>query len=235
MHVPETPPGRNSAISPLEGALPRTSLRADATDRLRAWITTGQLEQGKLYTVGDLATQLGTSQTPVREALIQLANERLIEVVRNRGFRVSQITDRDLDEIVSCRLLLEVPLVSQIAAKGISSDLSELWRLADETVRAADSKDMELFLTIDREFHLKLLRLAGNGRAIDIIALLRDQTRLYGIRNLAEENTLLASANEHKSILQAVETGASKTAGELMERHIRHARGIWAGRAEALE
>lgn len=226
MHVPETPPRRTSANQPLDGVLARSSLRADATDRLRAWITTGELEQGTLYTVGDLATQLGTSQTPVREALIQLANERLVEVVRNRGFRVSQITDRDLDEIVSCRLLLEVPLVAQVASMDISSSLSGLWRLADETVTTAGQQEIESFLTADREFHLTLLALVGNGRALDIIARLRDQTRLYGIRALTEEDSLLASANEHRSILRAVEEGDGKTASDLMERHIRHARGI---------
>ncbi|WP_238005660.1 GntR family transcriptional regulator [Dactylosporangium sp. AC04546] len=196
------------------------------------WITTGELVQGTLYTVGELAAQLGTSQTPVREALIQLANEGLVDVVRNRGFRVSEIADEDLDEIVSCRLLLEVPLVAQVASMDVTGSIADLRRLADETVAAAERKDMETFLTADREFHLALLRLAGNRRVVDIVARLRDQTRLYGIRSLAEEDNLLASANEHGKILDAVEAGDA-SASDLMERHIRHARGIWAGRVEA--
>lgn len=229
MRISEPAGGRAAAPA---GALARSSLRADATDRLRVWITTGQLEQGKLYTVGELAAQLGTSQTPVREALIQIANEGLVDVVRNRGFRVSEITDRDLDEIVSCRLLLEVPLVGQIAALDVSPALPNLWRLAEETVTAAQDKDMEAFLTADREFHLELLKLAGNRRVIDIIAGLRDQTRLYGIQSLAEEDKLLESAHEHRNILAAVGSGDGADASALMDRHIRHARGIWAGRSE---
>ena len=101
MKVRQAPVRRASDGCPLTGVLARTSLRADATDRLRAWITTGELAQGKLYTVGELAAQLGTSQTPVREALIQLANEGLVDVVRESGIPGREITDQDLDEIVS--------------------------------------------------------------------------------------------------------------------------------------
>jgi DNA-binding GntR family transcriptional regulator len=228
-----TPTG--SGASRLTGALARSSLRADATDRLRAWIITGELEQGVLYTVGDLAAQLGTSQTPVREALIQLTNEGLVDVVRNRGFRVSEITDRDLDEIVNCRLLLEVPLVAQLASIDVSASAPDLWRLVEETVTAAERRNMETFLSADREFHLELLRLSGNGRVLEIVARLRDQTRLYGLRTLAEQDSLVASAHEHGKILEAIEAGDKDAAGVLMERHIRHARGIWAGRAETAE
>lgn len=228
-------PGQGPDASPLSGTLARTSLRADATDRLRAWITTGRLEQGTLYTVGDLAAQLGTSQTPVREALIQLANEGLVDVVRNRGFRVSEITDRDLDEIVSCRLLLEVPLVAQVASMDVAESMPALRQLAEETVTAAVRQDMEAFLTADREFHLELLRLVDNRRAIEIAARLRDQTRLYGLRALAQEDRLVASAYEHQKILKAVEAGDGAAASTLMEQHIRHVRGIWAGRPESVE
>lgn len=232
MQKPETSARRTSAASTAHGALARSSLRADATDRLRAWITTGLLEQGKLYTVGDLAAQLGTSQTPVREALIQIANEGLVDVARNRGFTIREITESDLDEIVRCRLLLEVPLVAEIAAQDITPHLSELWGYVEETVSAARCRDMESFLTADREFHLALLELAGNGRVVEIVSRLRDQTRLYGITALAQEDNLLASADEHRGILRAVEAGDGDTTRELLERHIRHARGIWAGRAE---
>lgn len=212
--------------------LARSSLRADATERLRVWITTGELAHGELYTVGDLANQLGTSQTPVREALIQLANEGLVDVVRNRGFRVSEITDRDLDEIVHTRQLLEVPSVALLCSMDLGDGMANLIRLAQATVSAAEARDMEAFLAVDREFHLELLRAAGNRRVVEIVARLRDQTRLYGIRSLAEQDSLLESAHEHQEILAAIESGDSADASRLMEQHISHARGIWAGRSE---
>lgn len=229
------PPSQSQGSPALAGALARSSLRADATDRLRVWITTGELAQGRLYTVGELASQLGTSQTPVREALIQLANEGLVDVARNRGFRVREITEQDLDEIVNCRLLLEVPLVALVASMSPPEHLPELRRLSAETISAAERRDMEAFLTTDREFHLRLLQIAGNRRVVEIVARLRDQTRLYGIRPLAEADNLLASAREHQEILDAIEQGDEASARDLMERHIRHARGIWAGRSEAQE
>src|SRR5919202_296505 len=95
--------------------LEASSLRERAAEAIRNGITTGEIRAGELYSVPTLAARLGVSATPVREAMLDLANEGLVEAVRNRGFRVVELTDADLDEILEVRVMLEVPAAGRLA------------------------------------------------------------------------------------------------------------------------
>src|SRR5215469_11841442 len=106
-------PTAASMLAPLD----RSSLREQVQVVLRTSITTGELEPGQLYSVGDFAERLEVSATPVREALVNLAHDGLVEIVRNRGFLVPELSDHDLDEILQLRLFLEVPAVEQVAGR----------------------------------------------------------------------------------------------------------------------
>src|SRR5579875_2115176 len=90
-------------------SLRRRNLREEAVEVLRAAILGGELEPGSIHSAVSLAEQLGVSPTPVREAMLQLARSGLVEVLPNRGFRVTVVDDRDLDEVAELRLMLEVP------------------------------------------------------------------------------------------------------------------------------
>ncbi|HVA92494.1 MAG TPA: GntR family transcriptional regulator, partial [Chloroflexota bacterium] len=89
--------------------LDRSSLRARARKAIRGSIVTGEIADGEIYPVSYFTSRLGVSATPIREALFDLAGEGLVEVVRNRGFRVPQLTEQDLDDLYDVRTLLEVP------------------------------------------------------------------------------------------------------------------------------
>jgi DNA-binding GntR family transcriptional regulator len=75
--------------------------------------------------------------------------------------------------------------------------------------------------------------LLGNQRLIDIVGSLRDQTRLYGLADLAKSGHLIESAREHADILESIADGDGARAEALTRHHLVHTRGIWAGRAEA--
>ena len=106
---------------PAEGAasqisvLRADSLREQVTRALEAAIVAGELEPGVIYSAPGLAERFGVSATPVREAMLDLVKEGFVEPLRNRGFRVIEISDEDLDNIAQIRLLIEVPTISQIA------------------------------------------------------------------------------------------------------------------------
>jgi DNA-binding GntR family transcriptional regulator len=97
---------------------------------------------------------------------------------------------------------------------------------------AADNNDVPAFLLADREFHLTLLEMAGNQRLVEIIAGLRDQTRIVGLHSLAEAGALQASASEHRPILEALRARDAARAKQVMIAHLEHTRGAWAGKAE---
>jgi DNA-binding GntR family transcriptional regulator len=214
------------------GVLARTSLRDEAARLIRARIITGALVAGDLYSIGSIAAQLGVSVTPVREALLDLAKEELVELVRNRGFRIRTLTDEDLDSVVSIRTMLEVPAVRDLAACRPRLELADLRVLAKETEQHAVAGDMVAFIAHDHDLHLGLLARTGNRYLVEMVGRLRNQTRLHGLQQMIGSPDLIDSAREHEKLLDAIEAGDTAGAARLMAQHLRHARGMWAGRAD---
>ncbi|WP_260724014.1 GntR family transcriptional regulator [Dactylosporangium roseum] len=210
----------------------RPNLRQEIALALRGALITGEMRPGVLYSAPGLAEKFGVSATPVREAMLDLANEGLVTIVRNKGFRVKELTDRDLDEITSLRALIEVPTVAEVA-RGINEPtraaVEELRPLAKEVERLAEIGDLIRYVEVDRRFHLSLLALAGNRHLVEVVANLRARSRLYGLQDLAARGELGRSAAEHKQIVDLVVAGDAAAAADLMRRHIGHVRGTWAG------
>lgn len=213
-------------------ALQSSSLRQQAGEVIRASIIGGELEPGEIYSATVLAERLGVSPTPVREAMLDLASTGLVEPVRNRGFRVIAPDERDLDEISELRMMLEAPAMRRVVELASDDQLAALGAVVDEIESTAARRDVAEFLLADRQFHLGLLETTGNGRLVRLVAQLRDQTRLMGLKPLARSGQLMASAREHRRILDAVRERHADRAEALMRTHLEHTRGIWAGRAE---
>ena len=211
-------------------SLRRTNLREEAVEVLRAGILGGELAPGSIHSAVSLAGQLGVSPTPVREAMLELAKSGLVEVLPNRGFRVTVVDDEDLDEICALRLALEVPALEAVVANATDEQLEALLAPLHELESAAFRRDVPAFLVADRTFHLQLLALARNRRLVRIVAELRDQARITGLRSLAAAGALQATASEHRPILEAVRARDLAAAQRLMAGHLENTRGVWAGR-----
>ncbi|WP_394525472.1 GntR family transcriptional regulator [Paenarthrobacter nicotinovorans] len=211
----------------------RSSLRDQVLAELRQRLVSGQLKAGELYSAQALAAELGVSGSPVREAMLTLVNQGLMEAVRNRGFRVIPPSDTDRKNVLQLRLWLEVPAMVRLATMSdvVEARRDEFMILADDIVAAARRGDLVQYLDSDREFHLGLLGLLGNANLVDIVGNLRDQTRLFGLQALHEKGQLVASAEEHAEILTAMVKGDVVKTEELMIRHLDHVSGDWAGEA----
>ena len=207
----------------------RTNLREEAVAVLRAAILGGELAPGSIHSAVSLASRLGVSPTPVREAMLALVVSGLVEVLPNRGFRVTEIDDLDLDEICALRLMLEVPALALVIERASDASLDRLATPLAELEAAAAAGNVSAFLVADRAFHLDLLALAGNRRLVRIVAELRDQTRIIGLQSLAATETLTATAAEHRPILDAVRRRDVAAAQRFMTIHLEHTRGAWAG------
>jgi DNA-binding GntR family transcriptional regulator len=208
------------------------SYREGVVEVLRAALVAGQMQPGRLYSAPTLAVQLGVSATPVREAMSELAAQGMVEVVRNRGFRVRELSDVELDEITQLRLLIEVPTMVEIARSCEAAAVEATRPLAKAIERAARRSDLIAYIEADRRFHLSLLALAGNRQLVEIVDQLRAKARLYGIRELAARGLLIRSAEEHGAILDRLVARDVDGTEQLMRRHLAHVRGAWAGRAE---
>jgi DNA-binding GntR family transcriptional regulator len=216
------------------GSLSKPStLSAQAKEVIRARIITGEIGADQIYSVPSLAAAFGVSATPVREAMVELVRDGLVEVVPNQGFRVVQLTDHDLDEIFQVRLFLEVQGMVAVASGAIDQrHEAQYEKLALQIEECAAADDEVGFLRTDRAFHLGLLGILGNDRLVDIVAGLRDQARLYGVPTLGRRGQLAHSAHEHREILHALVAHDIELVASLAQQHIEHTRGIWANRTE---
>ncbi len=203
-------------------------LRETVLGKLRTAIVTGELAEGALVSAPTLGHTLGVSATPVREAMMDLAREGLVDTVKNKGFRVTAMSEKELDDLAQIRLLLEPPAMHWIAGKIPADALRELTELADTCTRAAENEDLEEYLRTDREFHAQLLSFAGNTQLVDLATTLRMRTRMYGLRALAGEGLLAATSREHHELLRLVAAGDAVSAERLLAQHIGHARELWA-------
>jgi DNA-binding GntR family transcriptional regulator len=213
----------------------RQSLRHQVAHALRAALVAGEMRPGVLYSAPTLAAKFGVSATPVREAMLDLAAEGLVEAVRNKGFRVTELSEKDLDEISQLRALIEVPTVADVARHcdaDLAPKVEALRATAREIEALAEKGDLIRYLEADRRFHLQLLALAGNGQLVGVVGNLRARSRLYGLQALAERGELVASAREHEQLVDLVLAQNAEGAARVMRHHIGHVRGAWAGHDE---
>jgi DNA-binding GntR family transcriptional regulator len=207
----------------------RRSLREEITGLLRAAVMAGELAPGVVYSAPSLAEQFGVSATPVREAMLDLSKEGLVEIVRNKGFRVTRLSAAELDDVTELRALVEIPTIRRLAEHGIdAADLARLRPLAAEIEEAARRRDFVAHVATDLEFHLALLDLAGNPRITELVRSLRMHARLYGLRDETHRDALFASWHEHAELLDRIEARDAVGAEAVMRSHIGHVRGIWA-------
>jgi DNA-binding GntR family transcriptional regulator len=209
------------------------SLREQVLSTLRAAIISGRMRPGVLYPAPALAEMLGVSATPVREAMLDLVRENLVEVSRNKGFRVTTVSDQELDDMAEVRLLLEVPAMGSVAARSASDDdvrraLEELRTIAYDLERAATADDLVSYMTLDTEFHTRFLALHGNAELVRTVRALRSRSRLYGLEKMARAGTLLQSTREHGDMIDLALSGDRPGLESLTRRHIGHVRTDWA-------
>ncbi|MBK3605255.1 GntR family transcriptional regulator [Streptomyces sp. MBT54] len=193
-------------------------LRDQVANALRAALIAGELQPGVIYSAPTLAAEYGVSATPVREAMLDLAREGLVEAVRNKGFRVT-----------------EIPTIGRVTRTASREQLEALRPVAEEIVAAAQQGDLIGYLESDRRFHLDLLALAGNARLVETVADLRKRSRLYGLTDLSQEGSLVGSAQEHTALLDIMIEGDAEAAEEHMRRHLAHVRTLWAARRREAE
>ncbi|MFE4666094.1 GntR family transcriptional regulator [Streptomyces sp. NPDC056716] len=209
----------------------KASYRERVADALRAALIAGELRAGEVYSAPTLAARFGISVTPVREALLDLAKEGLLDPVPNKGFRVTVVSERQLDEYTHVRALIEIPTTAALAATADPVALSALRPVAREIVTAAAAGDLIAYVEADTRFHLGLLALAGNAPLVEVVRGLRAKARLYGLTKLVAEGRLEASAEEHLELLDALLARDESAVRAVMTRHLGHVRGMWAGPA----
>ena len=214
-------------IAPLAKA---ASLRETVTQILRAAIISGEMAPGEVYSAPALGARFGVSATPVREAMVDLSREGLVETVPNKGFRVTAVSESELDDIAALRMLIEPPTVREVTPRIPAEAIPALRDLAQAIVDNAAAGDLVTYTEADRRFHLAILEYSRNQRLLTLVSDLRSHTRLYGLSGMVDRGTLTASAAEHLELVDLLVARDAPAAGHLMKRHIGRVRAEWAKR-----
>ncbi|MGW7090597.1 GntR family transcriptional regulator [Streptomyces sp. NPDC054874] len=197
-HTHSEPPAPRAVVQ-------RHSVRGQILDALRAALVDGELVPGQVYSAPALGARFGVSATPVREAMQRLAVEGAVEVVPNRGFRVSERGPRELAELAEVRALIEVPVMLSLARTVPAHRWSGLRPLAEATVTAAAVGDRAAYAESDRAFHRAVLMLSGNEQLVTVADELHRRSQWPLVSGPATRRAdLLADASEHTALLDAL-------------------------------
>ncbi len=186
----------------------KPSRAEDAHDRLRDEIRANRMPPGFQATEPEIALRLGMSRTPVREALIRLEAEGLVELIPRHGARVLPIRADDMREIYDILTALEPEAAAQVAARGPSeADLAPLEAATRDMEAALAKSDLDMWAEADDRFHLTLLELQGNRRLTGIVTALYDQAhraRVFTMRLRAPPHQ---STQDHRAIVDHLRAG----------------------------
>ncbi len=220
------------AVSSISKVEKTASLREQIGESLSAAIVSGELAPGSMVSVPGLAAEFGVSATPVREAILDLEQRGFVSSVPNKGFRVTEVSRRDLHEIIEVRTMLEAPVMGALAGTIPAEEMPKWREMADRISKYADEGDLTAFLEVDREFHLGLLALHGNSRLVALVTELRSQTRMVGLAKMTNTPELSKSGREHHEMLDLIEQGKGEELENLMGSHFAHVQKWWGPAAE---
>ncbi|WP_119256440.1 GntR family transcriptional regulator [Shinella zoogloeoides] len=196
------------------------SLTDQAAQEIRNRIVRGQFQLGEPLSEIALANELGVSKTPVREALMVLKRQGLIEVHPQRG---SFVFDMDASQV---RKLSELREVLELAAirMALATDRKALARQWADIVRkmrkALDADDTELYRTLDGGFHRALFELADNAYLLEAYEMIAFRVQALRNRLSLAPSLNVTSFEEHVRLAELVAGGEDDAATELMGRHI---------------
>ena len=188
-------------------------------------ILEGRLYPGQRLIERELVTQLGMSKTPVREALLRLKEEGLLQGVLNQSVSVARITFKDAVEIYDMREVLEGLAAKTAAAKITPQSEKKLLALIELSEKYCKENKMKEYAEADLELHHLIGLISDNQRLCEALSRFRNQSRIL-IRNVTK---LLGrggkvSLMEHKEIVQAIVNKDPELAEIKAKEHIRKAR-----------
>jgi DNA-binding GntR family transcriptional regulator len=201
-----------------------TARAVSAHDRvlteLRRSIVSGELEAGSQHSIYQLAERFGVSRTPVREAVLKLADAGMLTVDRNRGIRIRGLSVSDIREIFDLRLLLEVPSAG-FAARHSGPELVERLQAHLERMRESMTRDDHAgFAHHDRALHAEIISVSDNSRLTRQLNGLRDATQAMGASTMNQTRGLHQIELEHVPVIDAIARGDSDAASAAMREHL---------------
>ena len=195
------------------------SLMVVVLDTVRKRILNGELKPGSKINESDVASRLGISRSPVREAFRVLEREGLLVTLPRKGSYVTDISLQDLKELFEVRVLLECYAIDCIKKRASESP--------DQIIALIDEIGNELFkepdeFTVISGFHYSLVELSNNYRLIELYKILAVSLRRYQLIYLGKGGQREVSLKDHKTIVDILKGGNYTYAKKYLKKHIRY-------------
>ena len=192
-----------------------------AYERLKDALQHADLEAGQVLSENQLSKILGISRTPVREAIQQLAQEGLVQVIPGRAITVAAPSVRSVMDVVHLRLLLE-PELMRLSTESLGKDeQQELLEIVDIMERACDVGDQQSWSRNDTRYHEIIGEACPNQLLADVVLQMRNRAHhLANIDSQTNPARLRECTAEHREIVECIVAQDADGAAEAMRRHI---------------
>ncbi len=196
------------------------TIRKKVHTHIREQILSGKIGAGERLIEARIARSIGTSRTPVREALHSLEIEGLIESVPRVGYRVKQISDAEAVEIWEIRNLIEC-----LAARwACEKDRARLTRELRKNIALFEERisqgELTTLVDLDGQFHEIIARLSGGRRLLELAQSLRRYALRYRFESICLPDTSLRAIEGHKNILRAIENNDPEALSRAISAHL---------------
>lgn len=207
-------------MSPLENVKTPPSLKDVAFQTIRKAILTGRLEAGEMYNEISLAKEMGISRTPVREALLDLANKGFVVYEPRKGVRISRLTPRQIVDLLKFRSVLERGIVQVIIPFLTDEHVRKIEAIDEKEIEAAKRLDTLAALDLNREFHIYLATLTENQYIISALENIYDLIDWTVSKALLFEELIPSYIQHHKGIVAKLKKRDFEGAQKAIEEHI---------------
>ena len=199
--------------------LKTSSLSSVVQSELERMILSGELPPGAKLTEVALATRLGVSRGPLREAFRMLEEAGLVRTEKNRGVFVRDLPVQEAIEIFELRAAMDELVGRRLAERITPAELKEIRAVVERMEQAVRAKDAHTYHLLNLGFHDRLVELVGNGKLTSIYRKLIKELSLFRRLNLGEGGLMPVSVGEHRQIVKAIAAGDVELAGRSMFDH----------------
>jgi DNA-binding GntR family transcriptional regulator len=201
-----------------------TDLAEQAYDIIKDRILARQLKPGERISIGEVASALGISRTPVTTAVKRLAAEDLVAIVPRVGTFVTRLTQEDVEEIFEIRRLVESYALEQLYQQDLIEDfiqaIKEPVEQMEHAIEDDEYSDYASFIAADRDLHMILVEMSKNQRLIDIYRELNVHVHITRAHYLQRVENAREAQQEHEAIVEALRNGTQEEAQRYLQRHI---------------
>lgn len=198
------------------GPVARVSARETAYEYLRDWITLGPLEPGEAIRDVDVAALLGISRTPVREALLRLGQEGLIEAFPGHQTRVAPLRFERVPHLFAIGGVLDALAAEEAAPEMEDTHCAEMEQLLGRMTREDDPRELQL---LDERFHGVYYAVSGNAPLLKLLEDLSLELRRFDREGFRSPAIMVAANDEHRAILRALGRRDGQGAAEAARRN----------------